>query len=119
MNEGEWDYVDCWNETLRQFQHELTEQEYLMWFKNINYDKSEESQLYLSVPSSFYKDQITRRYLKKLENKIFELLGNKVTINFTIKKISRHEDNNTSHKNHKTQVKKKNISFFFYIVGIF
>ncbi|MBN2531722.1 MAG: chromosomal replication initiator protein DnaA [Spirochaetales bacterium] len=87
MKEGTWDYEECWNETIRQFQQELTEQEYQMWFKNINYDKSEKSQIHLSVPSSFYKDQIIRRYSKKIENKIFELLGNKITINFTIKKM--------------------------------
>ena len=86
MESGKWDYEACWREVINLFQHELTEQEYLMWFKNIEYDKSDESQLFLSVPSFFYRDQIIQRYLKRIENKIFELLGSRLTINFTIKK---------------------------------
>ena len=111
MKEGEWDYEECWNEILRQFQDQLTEQEYLMWFKNINYDKSEESQLYLSVPSPFYKDQIIRRYLKKIEKKIYELLGNKVSINFTIKKITQEPDSNVKPENHQKKIKKSGTRF--------
>jgi chromosomal replication initiator protein len=40
----------------------------------------------LSVPSSFYKDQITQRYLGRLEEKLAELAGNAVTVKFTIQK---------------------------------
>lgn len=104
MKEGIWDYEECWNEAIRQFQQELTDQEFQMWFKNIDYGMSKESQIYLSVPSSFYKDQIIRRYIKKIEYKIFELLGDKVTVNFTIKKRSKVKNSNPV----KNIVKEKN-----------
>jgi chromosomal replication initiator protein len=86
MKNGDWDYKECWEESIHQLQADLSEQEYLMWFKNIEYSDSKESQLILSVPSSFYKDQIIQRYQSKIEDKLFELLGNKITINFIIKK---------------------------------
>ncbi len=86
MKTGEWNYKECWDEAIHQLQNELSEQEYLMWFKNIEYDESKESQIILSVPSSFYKDQIIQRYQIKIENKLFELLGNNITVNFKIKK---------------------------------
>jgi chromosomal replication initiator protein len=88
MKTGEWDYKECWEEAIHQLKSEISEQEYVMWFKNIEYDESKESQITLIVPSSFYKDQISQRYQSKISNKLFELLGNKIEINFKIKKKS-------------------------------
>ena len=84
MQEGGWDYSSVWEEAVRQIQQEVTEQEFLMWFRNMIYAGAEESRVILSVPSSFYKDQIVQRYAEHIESKLRELLGNKVTIDFTI-----------------------------------
>jgi chromosomal replication initiator protein len=107
MKTGEWNYKECWEEAIHQLQSELSEQEYLMWFKNIEYDESKESQIILSVPSSFYKDQIIQRYQGKIENKLFELLGNKITVNLKIKKKAHPSGEET--KEDLTDHPKKNI----------
>jgi len=86
MKQGTWDYELFWIETISLIKEEITEQEYIMWFKNIEYINSEESSIILSVPSTFYKDQITLRYLPTIENKLYDLLGAKITIRFEIVK---------------------------------
>ena len=57
-----WDYSVFWKETIKQIREEISEQEYLMWFNNIEYAKSNELEIVISVPSSFYKDQVIQRY---------------------------------------------------------
>ena len=62
MEDGSWDYTSLWKETLRQIRDDVSEQEFVMWFKNLNYTGSDEANITLAVPSSFFKDQITQRY---------------------------------------------------------
>jgi chromosomal replication initiator protein len=84
MSSGQWDYEPFWKEVIAQIKHEITEQEFIMWFKNIEYHSSDESRIILDVPSSFYKDQVTKRYLTLLENKLYDLSGNKIKIGFNV-----------------------------------
>ncbi len=84
MSLGHWDYEPFWREVIAQIKHEITEQEFIMWFRNIEYHTSDEFQIILNVPSSFYKDQVTKRYLPLLENKLYDLSGNKIKIGFNI-----------------------------------
>ena len=86
MDSATWDYSVFWKEALNQIREELSEQEYLMWFKNIEYARSEEKSVIVAVPSSFYKDQIKQRYLPIMQSKLFELSGNDLKIDFEIKK---------------------------------
>jgi chromosomal replication initiator protein len=81
-----WNYEPFWKETLKELQQELSDQEFMMWLKNIEYLESSESQIGLSVPSSFYKDQVSQRYLLRLESKLSELSGHEIQIKFTVKK---------------------------------
>ncbi|MEW5814596.1 MAG: chromosomal replication initiator protein DnaA, partial [Spirochaetota bacterium] len=87
MNSHSWDYSVFWKETFNQIRQELSEQEFAMWFNNINYDGSHESEILLSVPSSFYRDQVKQRYSALIESKLFELSGNKLTISFNVKQL--------------------------------
>jgi len=57
-----------------------------MWFKNMLYTGSEESVIMLSVPSSFYKDQIIQRYLNRIEDTLLELSGQNIRVEFNITK---------------------------------
>jgi chromosomal replication initiator protein len=86
MNETVWDYSVFWKETINQLKLELSEQEFLMWFNNIYYDSSEEQKIILSVPSSFYKDQVKQRYLDVIETKLLDLSGNSIKIDMIVKK---------------------------------
>jgi chromosomal replication initiator protein len=86
MGKGSWDYEIFWKELLDQMQNEVTEQEFLMWFRNMEYIGSEECRIHASVPSNFYKDQVTQRYLHRLEEKLFELSGQKIRVLFRVQK---------------------------------
>ena len=86
MADGFWDYSSLWEEVLRYIREEISEQEYLMWFKNLVYDSSDEKLIILAVPSSFYRDQISQRYQTDIENKLFELQGTAIKIQYDIKK---------------------------------
>ncbi|MDR1747838.1 MAG: chromosomal replication initiator protein DnaA [Spirochaetaceae bacterium] len=79
-----WNYSIFWKEAKNQFKTELNEQEFTMWF-NMEYHSSSESSIILSVPSSFYRDQIKQRYQSKIENKLQELSGQPLNIEFIVK----------------------------------
>src|SRR3990170_4104964 len=84
MKTGEWSFEVFWKEAIKQIQDEISEQEYLMWFRNMEYLSSGDSQIEVGVPSSFYKDQVTQRFLPKIEAKLFELSGHKIGVVFKI-----------------------------------
>ena len=84
MNKSKWDYSIFWKETLNQLRSELSEQEFLMWFDNITYAESTEKKIILSVPSSFYRDQVKERYLSSVENILHNLSGSNIEIDFSI-----------------------------------
>ena len=87
MKSGQWNYEVFWKETLHQMQERISEQEYLMWFRNLEYRSSEESQITVGVPSSFYKDQVRQRYLGTLEEILRELSGQKIRVNLDVRPV--------------------------------
>jgi chromosomal replication initiator protein len=91
MSTGQWDYSVFWKETINQIREEISEQEYIMWFNNMEYQDSNESHISITVPSSFYRDQIRQRYLPLIENKLMELSGNQIEIDFNIRKRNHEE----------------------------
>ena len=88
MDSGSWDYGVFWKETLNQIRTEISEQEWVMWFNNLEYVSSTESKVTVCVPSSFYKDQVKQRYVNLLESRIFELSGNKINVKFIVRPSS-------------------------------
>lgn len=82
-----WDYRVFWNEAIAQFSRELSEQEFSMWF-NIEYDSATQETLIIRVPSSFYKDQLTKTYQKAIESKLLDLSGKRLTLEFVVVKPS-------------------------------
>jgi chromosomal replication initiator protein len=82
---GSWDYRIFWNEVINQAKAELGEHEFAMWF-NIEYDSSGESSIVVRVPSTFYRDQLIRQYQKYLEDKLFDLSGKHLSIDFIVVK---------------------------------
>ena len=61
-------YGIFWTEAMNQFEEELSEQEFTMWFNRMSYIRSDDSAIVVSVPSSFYRDQVKQRYLSALES---------------------------------------------------
>src|SRR4030042_5738990 len=84
MKAGEWNYEVFWKEGVSQIQEEISEQEFLMWIRNMEYLASNDSQIVIGVPSTFYKDQVSQRYLRRIEAKLFELSGHKIALTFKI-----------------------------------
>ena len=88
MSDGESGYEVFWKEAVNQISEQISEQEFLMWFRNMDYLNSGDSQIDVAVPSSFYKDQVTQRYLPTLEGKLLELSGQKLQVMFKVQKTS-------------------------------
>jgi len=91
---GNWNYSVFWDEVMSQTMSELGEHEFAMWF-NIQYDSSTETSINVRAPSNFYKDQLVRQYQKYLEDKLFELIGKRISIDFIVVKPSTTEENVT------------------------
>jgi chromosomal replication initiator protein len=80
-----WDYSVFWKEALNQIKQQIGEQEFVMWF-NLEYDSSTENTIHVAIPSAFYKDQVTHRYLNLLESTLHELSGRELNVEFIIRK---------------------------------
>jgi len=108
-----WNYQIFLDEALSQlhqeFKNQNREQEFLMWF-NIQYVESKENSIVVSLPSNFLKDQfINRKYLTMLLDKIHELSGQDIGVEFVIKPISKRPvTNNTSSTTNQTQISQSN-----------
>ena len=75
-----------WDEALKHIEHQVSEQEFVMWFQQIEYSRSEEQSITVVVPSSFYRDQVKQRYLDLIEEKLYELSGRRLNLDFEIRK---------------------------------
>lgn len=75
-----------WDEALKHIQQNVSEQEFVMWFQQIQFARSEEQTIVVSVPSSFYRDQVKQRYLDLIEDKLQELSGRTFQIAFEIQR---------------------------------
>jgi chromosomal replication initiator protein len=82
---AEWnDYEIFWKETLKLIKKEKGEQEFAMWF-NLEFLKATEKEIFIVVPSAFYRDQVKQRYQSYVETKLKELTGKDISIVFEIK----------------------------------
>ena len=84
-----WDYTVFWKEAMSVIRSEVTDQEWMMWFNNIEYDSSDRSKILLKVPSSFYRDQVKQRYLPIMEERLFELAGTRIAVDFIVNSAQR------------------------------
>ncbi|POR05368.1 chromosomal replication initiation protein DnaA [Alkalispirochaeta sphaeroplastigenens] len=75
-----------WDEALKIIQQQISEQEYVMWFQQIEYTESDEDSITVTVPSSFYRDQVKQRYLDLIMKTLRELSGRSFQIHFSITK---------------------------------
>jgi chromosomal replication initiator protein len=81
---AEWDYEVFWKETLKQIRQELGEQEFCIWFNNLDYIKADETSVFISVPSSFYRDQVRVRYQNQIESTLKDLTGKDLAVLFEV-----------------------------------
>ena len=105
MAESTWDYSVFWKEALAQIRNEITEQEWVMWFNNLIYDRSDSASLQVCVPSSFYRDQVNQRYTPKIEKKLADLSGNSISVDFVVRPVD--SSSNQSSSNERIKVDSK------------
>ena len=99
MNSADWDYSLFWKEALQQIRHDLSEQEFMMWFKNLRYESSKQDFIILAVPSIFYRDQVKQRYQRRIEEKLHELSGSHIGIDYIIQKMDTSSSTDNSGNN--------------------
>ncbi|MDR0474759.1 MAG: chromosomal replication initiator protein DnaA [Treponema sp.] len=81
---AEWDYEVFWSETMNRLRSELGEQEFSVWFANLEYLRAGESGITIGVPSSFYRDQVINRYQNAIADQLARLSGKNLTLNFEV-----------------------------------
>ena len=81
-----WDYSIFWNEAIKQLQDEVSEQEFNMWFNGMEYAESTDSAVVVRVPSSFYRDQVKQRYYNRIRDKLYELSGIQLALEFRVER---------------------------------
>jgi chromosomal replication initiator protein len=81
---AEWDYEIFWKETLNQMREELGEQEFSRWFTLLEYREASENAVTLGVPSTFYREEIKRRYKSSIESKLKMIIERDVELIFEI-----------------------------------
>ncbi|HBG35769.1 MAG TPA: chromosomal replication initiator protein DnaA, partial [Treponema sp.] len=94
-----WNYSIFFQEALSQIKESYIQEgkakEFDMWF-SFEYHDSTENSITIMVPSNFFKDQlISRGYIALLEQKLEELSGKQITIEFFIQ--AKKEENIQSH----------------------
>lgn len=98
---NEWDYSIFWKEALKHIRDEISEIDNAMWFNNIKYAGSGENKIILSVPSTFYKEQVVQKFNSLIYNKLSELTGSKIDVEFIVTSVknksseSRQPENDT------------------------
>ncbi len=128
---NEWDYSIFWKEALRHIKEEISEIDSEMWFNNIKYENSQQNKIILSVPSAFYRDQVLQKFNKLIHEKLNELTGSEIEVEFIVQphkessktpQISK-KKNSTLHTQttRQTQIKNSNLrkdyTFENFVIG--
>jgi chromosomal replication initiator protein len=103
-------YESFWDQAMKDLAEDISEQEFATWLRGIEYASSGDSQLTVSVPSSFVKDQVSQRYLARIEARLAELAGHDVTVKFSVQKKGAkagHEDGARGQKTEEAAPRKR------------
>jgi len=102
---AEWNYKTHWDESLSQLKKELGDEEFGVWFNQLEYSKAEETAIFAYAPSSFFLKIFNPKYLSRLENKIKELSGKNLTI---VLEAQKKDKETVENNNPKAPTRKKN-----------
>jgi chromosomal replication initiator protein len=84
---ADWGYELFWKETLNQMLEELGEQEFNRWFTLVEYRGAVENSITLGVPSTFYREEVKRRYKSSIEEKLKQIADKDISLLFEIIEI--------------------------------
>jgi chromosomal replication initiator protein len=83
---AEWNYKSAWDESVSLLKKEIGDEEYGIWFGNVEYISSEETVIYASVQSNFFLKEFSTRYLQKIIDKVSELAGKNLSVSLIVPK---------------------------------
>ncbi len=75
---------EIWQKTTDNLEKVLSERDFSTWIKPVSFSRSESDTVYLSVPTSFFKEWLEDHYLTVLTSAISVAAGKKVSIEFLI-----------------------------------
>jgi chromosomal replication initiator protein len=86
VESGKRSYESFWKQAMKDLAEDVSEQEFATWLRGLEYAGSGDSQINVSVPSSFVKDQVSQRYLSRMEARLAELAGHDVSVKLSVQK---------------------------------
>jgi chromosomal replication initiator protein len=81
---AEWDYGAFWQESMHRLRSELGEQDFSIWLNKLEYAGGTEKNITIAVPSSFYRDEVKKRYQNAIESKLRDLSGMDLAVIFEV-----------------------------------
>ncbi len=103
-------YFELWNTLIHEITNHISEDDFNVWFKQIRYFNSKEDTLILSAPSTFYINQIKKRFHTIMDDIIKESLGKKITIEYEVQEHTEEEQDSQPKKQEVQEEKKDNSS---------
>jgi len=77
-----------WQKTTENLEKVLSERDFATWIKPVNFNHTESDTVYLSVPTSFFKEWLEDHYLTVLSSALSVAAGKNLTIEFIINESS-------------------------------
>jgi len=75
---------EIWQKTTNNLEKVLSERDFSTWIKPVSFSRSESDTVYLSVPTSFFKEWLEDHYLTVLTSAVSVAAGKKISIEFLI-----------------------------------
>lgn len=77
-------YINVWNTLIDEITNYISEDEFNVWIKKIDYSDSKKNTLILAAPSQFHIAQIKRRFQKTMDTIIAENSSEPITIEYVV-----------------------------------
>ncbi|AYE36306.1 chromosomal replication initiator protein DnaA [Borrelia turcica IST7] len=94
MQEGK----NIWSLILAEIKKETSEEEFYIWFENLYFINATNENIQISTPNSFHKNQVEKRFSKRIKEILVEKGYKKINIEFTNQK-NKSNTNNIESKN--------------------
>ncbi len=85
------DFSPFWDEAMKQLREELGDQVFNVWF-TIGYKTATDTTITVSVPSTFFRDQIIDNYQARIERKIQELSGQSRSLAYVVEALQKADE---------------------------
>jgi len=83
---------DSWLQAVENLEKVLSERDFSTWIKPVQYSHHDDSTVYLSVPTSFFKEWLEENYLKVMVGALSVTAGNSVAIDFVVSEHDQEAD---------------------------